>query len=206
VPVHQRVSLPGRLPGDRCPRHLRATCPPPCPTGCTGHASTCPQRHDGGIHYESPKTQRGRRVVSLPGPLVEALRVHRRQQREDKMAARNKWVERDLVFAGPFGEPVDARRDWRDWRDWRDLLAEAGVEPTKVHTARHTAATLLLVMGVDPRTVMDIMGWSQQAMLTRYQHVVDELRQEAAKRMGEKLWGPALLPDSLPRADVEKSS
>lgn len=194
---------PQRRPGDRCPRHLRSTCPPPCPTGCTGHASTCPEKRDGGIYYESPKTSRSRRVVSLPGPLVEALRAHRRRQREDKMAARNTWVDNDLVFAGPFGEPVDARRDWQDWRD---LLAEANVPPTKVHTARHTAATLLLVMGVDPRTVMDIMGWSQRAMLTRYQHVVDELRQEAAKRVGEALWGPALSPDPSPQADVGRSS
>ena len=36
----------------------------------------------------------------------------------------------------------------------------------------------------DPRVVMDVMGWSDQRMLLRYQHVVDELRRDAATRMG----------------------
>ena len=31
------------------------------------------------------------------------------------------------------------------------------------------------------------MTWTQAAMLTRYQHVVDELRQEAAKRRSDAL-------------------
>lgn len=33
------------------------------------------------------------------------------------------------------------------------------------------------------------MGWSEQRMLSRYQHVVDELRPEAAARIGEGSWG-----------------
>ena len=48
-------------------------------------------------------------------------------------------------------------------------------------------ATLLLVEGVNARTVMDVMGWTEARMLSRYQHVVDELRRDAADRMGEAL-------------------
>jgi hypothetical protein len=36
---------------------------------------------------------------------------------------------------------------------------------------------------------MDLLGWSQIAMTHRYQHVVDELRAEAARRIGAALWG-----------------
>jgi hypothetical protein len=36
---------------------------------------------------------------------------------------------------------------------------------------------------------MDLLGWSQIAMTHCYQHVVDELRAEAARRMGAALWG-----------------
>jgi hypothetical protein len=36
---------------------------------------------------------------------------------------------------------------------------------------------------------MDIMGWTEARMLSRYQHVVDELRHDAARRMGAALWG-----------------
>jgi hypothetical protein len=39
-----------------------------------------------------------------------------------------------------------------------------------------------------PGTVRDIMGWTEARMLSRYQHVVDELRRDAADRMGQALW------------------
>ncbi|MHB8340000.1 MAG: tyrosine-type recombinase/integrase [Mycobacteriales bacterium] len=53
---------------------------------------------------------------------------------------------------------------------------------------RHTAATLLLLQGVDPRTTMELLGWSELAMTQRYQHVVSELRVDAARRLGALLW------------------
>ena len=45
-----------------------------------------------------------------------------------------------------------------------------------------TEPATLLVQGVNARTVMDIMGWTEARMLSRYQHVVDELRRDAAPR------------------------
>jgi integrase len=49
---------------------------------------------------------------------------------------------------------------------------------------------------VDQRTVMAIMGWSEVSMTKRYQHVVPELRREAASRIREVLWGPAGASDA----------
>ncbi|HLL63769.1 MAG TPA: tyrosine-type recombinase/integrase, partial [Propionibacteriaceae bacterium] len=57
-----------------------------------------------------------------------------------------------------------------------------------LHDARHTAATVLLVLGVPERTVMDVMGWSSTAMAARYQHVTDPIRREVASRVGGLLW------------------
>ncbi len=95
------------------------------------------------------------------------------------------WEDHGLVFCQPTGRPIDPRADWASWKA---LLAEAGVRDARLHDARHTAATLLLVQGVNARTVMDIMGWTEARMLSRYQHVVDELRRDAADRMGQALW------------------
>lgn len=58
-----------------------------------------------------------------------------------------------------------------------------------MHDARHTAATLLLVRGVDARVVMSVMGWSHLSLTARYQHVIPELARDAAERMGVALWG-----------------
>ena len=43
-------------------------------------------------------------------------------------------------------------------------LKAAGVRDARLHGARHTAVTVLLVLGVTERTVMGIMGWSSTAM------------------------------------------
>jgi integrase len=58
-----------------------------------------------------------------------------------------------------------------------------------VHDARHTAATLLLQQGVPARVVMEVLGQSQISLtLGTYSHVVPELAEEAAQRMGDALW------------------
>jgi integrase len=90
------------------------------------------------------------------------------------------------IFAIPVEKPIDPRKDWEEWKR---ILVMAGVRHARLHDARHTAATFLLVAGVDTRTVIDLLGWSQPILTLRYQHVVDELKQEAARRIEGLLWG-----------------
>jgi integrase len=53
---------------------------------------------------------------------------------------------------------------------------------------RHTCATLLLVEGVYPRVVMEILGHSQISLtMNTYSHVVPTLQKDAANRMDEML-------------------
>lgn len=66
----------------------------------------------------------------------------------------------------------------------------AGVRDARLHDARHTAATLLLQQGVPARVAMQVLGHSQiNLTLGTYSHVVPELAQDAADRIGEALWG-----------------
>ena len=50
-------------------------------------------------------------------------------------------------------------------------------------------AEKLAARGVPTRVVMHVMGWSQPAMTTRYQHVPDEVRRGIAAQLGGLLWG-----------------
>ena len=63
-----------------------------------------------------------------------------------------------------------------------------GVQTCALPISRHTAATLLLVQGVDIGPVMAIMGWTEMATAQRYAHAVDDLRVEAARQIGTALW------------------
>jgi hypothetical protein len=38
----------------------------------------------------------------------------------------------------------------RDYAEWKQLLQDAGVRDARLHDARHTAATVLLLLGVRP--------------------------------------------------------
>jgi integrase len=145
------------------------------------------QRQKGkGLVLVEPKSRAGRRTIKLPAPLRDALRTHRTQQAEQRMTVANVWEDRGFVFCQPNGRPIDARRDWLDWKA---LLKAAEVRDARVHDARHTAATLLLQQGVPARVVMEVLGHSQISLtLGTYSHVVPELAEEAAQRMGDALW------------------
>jgi integrase len=146
------------------------------------------QRQQGrGLVIVEPKSRAGRRSISLPRPLVEALRQHRAAQLEERLRAGSEWREHDLVFAQPNGAPIDPRADHRAWRA---LLTAAGVRQARLHDARHTAATVMLTMGVAPRVAMQVLGHSQISLtLGTYSHVVPELAEDAAAKVGEALWG-----------------
>ncbi|WP_407667894.1 tyrosine-type recombinase/integrase [Nostocoides jenkinsii] len=122
----------------------------------------------------------------MPPPLLHELRIHRREQAQEGLRAGPAWArELDLAFTDEAGRAMDSARDWRDWKS---ILRAAGVRNARLHDARHTAATLLLVQGVDIRTVMAIMGWTEMATAQRYAHAVDDLRVEAARQIGTALW------------------
>ena len=89
------------------------------------------------------------------------------------------------MFAQPNGKPIDPRRDHDEWKA---LLQEAKVREARLHDARHTAATTLLLLGVPERAVMDVMGWSNSAMVKRYAHVTARLRRDIADRLNSFFW------------------
>jgi len=170
-----------------CKQHtnLKNGCPKPCPKGCRAHAKVCPERTGGGLVFREPKGK-NRRVVPIPPPLVPILRAHRAAQLRERMMAGELWQENDLVFAQADGRLIDPRADWEEWKD---ILATAGLRDARVHDGRHTAGTLLIENGVNPRVVMEILGHSSMRMVTRYTHVASALAADAASKMGDALWG-----------------
>lgn len=169
-----------------CKRHSR-TCPPPCASTCVGHARHCPQRKGGGLVEVEVKSKAGRRGVVLPAQLATLLDEHRQQHDREREHAGTVWQDGGWMFAQPNGRPIDTTTDRTEWKR---LLTDAGVRDARLHDARHTAATVLLLLGVPERAVMDFMGWSQASMTKRYQHVTAVIRDDIARRLDGFLWGP----------------
>ena len=59
-------------------------------------------------------------------------------------------------------------------RRGKALLRRAKVRTARLHDARHTAVTMLLVLKVPLLAVMQIMGWSDASVAKRYMHVPNE--------------------------------
>lgn len=64
---------------------------------------------------------------------------------------------------------------------------EAGVKKFRFHDLRHTAASYLVMGGVDLPTVKEILGHREIEMTLRYSHLAPAHKAKAVKRLGEVL-------------------
>lgn len=156
-----------------------------CSPVCGKSPGRCPQRVQSNDDLGETKSDAGRRTIGLPEELVSILKEHRQEQDVQRAAARQLWVEGDFVFTEATGTPINPVTDYHRWKA---LLKRAGVREARLHDARHTAATVLLVLGVPERTAMGIMGWSTTAMAARYQHITDPIRASVARQVGGLIW------------------
>jgi integrase len=74
-------------------------------------------------------------------------------------------------------------------RSFYPLLARAGLPRIRFHDLRHSAATLLLGLGIHPKIVSEMLGHSQIGItLDLYSHVTATMQQEAVRAF-EGLFG-----------------
>ncbi len=141
------------------------------------------QRFDGKLHLVEPKTKRSRRSLAMPSTIAKGLSRHRSVQADERRVAGSRWVDTGLVFTRPIETGLEGTAITKDFHR---RLAQAGLPQRRFHDLRHSCATLLLVQGVSPRVVMDVLGHSQIGLtMNTYSHVIPDLRREAARRMDD---------------------
>jgi integrase len=167
---------------------LRPTYQHGCGSTCgRRRAGDCPNRVQTRPDTDSTKSRAGRKLIGVPDQLLELLRQHQEDQHRERLTAAQLWTDGDWIFATPTGLPINPSTDTSHWKL---LLTGAGIRDGRLHDARHTAATVLLLLGVDQRSMMSVMGWSNSAMTLRYAHMVQPVRQDIAGRLNEFLWEP----------------
>ena len=140
--------------------------------------------------FTAPKTAKSRRKVELTKVAVAALRRHRAGQLAERLAAAGGWEDLDLVFANEVGRPIDGTNLAE--RSYRRILERAGLKRIRFHDLRHTAATLLLGRGVNPKIVSEQLGHAQIAItLDLYSHVTPTMQREAVNVLDAVLGGKA---------------
>lgn len=160
-----------------------------CGDRCGRKPGFCPQKINTRRETKSVKSRAGQRPIGVPGELMELLRQHKEEQDRERKRARDLWTEKGYVFTSPTGEPLNPNTDFHKWKD---LLKAAGVRDGRLHDARHTAATVLLILGVSDAVVDGIMGWEpgkSARMRRRYQHLTSRVLKDTADKIGGLLWG-----------------
>src|SRR5437660_2961137 len=130
------------------------------------------------------KTKRSRRSIVLTDFAIGALKQHQTQQLAAKQKAGDLWEEHDYVFCSPTGKHLDPGYD--ALVQLKKLLNEAGLPDVRFHDLRHSSATMLLMMGVHPKVVQEILGHSEISMtMDIYSHVLPTMQKEAMEKLNK---------------------
>ena len=88
----------------------------------------------------------------------------------------------EWLFAAPAGGPLP-ETNWQRSVSWREAKAAIGRPELRVHDLRHTAASVWLASGADPKVVQRVLGHATAAMtMDLYGHMIDR-----------NLWDPAMI-------------
>ena len=123
-----------------------------------------------GIRFKAPKSKAGRRDVTLPDILVEALRDHRKAQLELRFRLGvGKLPDDALLFSNIEGAPLSRNAISSAWGDF---AASMGLPEVTFHALRHTHASQLIDASVDIVTISKRLGHAKPDITLRiYAHL-----------------------------------
>ena len=124
-----------------------------------------------GLVMGEPKSEKSRRLVSMPAFVANALKSYQKHN--------------GLLFTTGNGTPFSPRNIQRHFEN---TLEKAGLPKINFHGLRHTYATIMLQQNVHPKTVQEALGHSSISLtLDTYSHVVPSLQKEAADKFDKVL-------------------
>jgi len=130
------------------------------------------------MEFDTPKSHRSTRTISLPSFLVEELKQHRKAQNERRLMLGEAWHEADLICDRGDGQPM--RPDTIS-KQFRTIAREAGLDVT-FHGLRHTHASLMLQAGADLKVTSSRLGHSSIAITADlYTHVASQQDRRATE-------------------------
>lgn len=113
--------------------------------------------------------------------LVKLLRVQKDKQAE---ALGNQWNEHDWLFTQDNGEIMNPQTPTKQFSKF---LARNHLKHRKLHSLRHTSATLLLYGGVNIKQVQERLGHGDITTTNKYLHYISEADEQAANVLQDML-------------------
>ena len=127
------------------------------------------------------KSGEGRRVP-MNRVVTETLQAFRKARK----------AFRGFVFTSPEGEFLH-----NFGRAWAKAVKDAEIENLRFHDLRHTAASRMVMGGVDLYTVKEILGHKTLVMTQRYSHLSPAHQRQAVERLARRRKGTAKATDPV---------
>lgn len=142
---------------------------------------------------KEPKSRAGKRKLTLSNTACMLLREYKAWQDERKEELGDKWQEHDRLFTQWNGVPIHPQTI-SDW--FRKFLNKHPELPrVRLHSLRHSNATLLIAEGVDIRTVSNRLGHAQTSTtLNIYSHALQSRDAAAADCLDNALNDTEIIP------------
>jgi integrase len=140
------------------------------------------------ILLKQPKTKKSRRNISITPSNAVVLREHHQKQDEMRQSLGQPLLkDDDFVFSDIRGKPYLPNSVTHAWIK---LVRRCGLNGIKLHSARHSHASLLMKQGVHPKIVQERLGHASiSTTLDLYSHVVPGLQEAAAMKFDEIIIG-----------------
>jgi integrase len=131
-----------------------------------------------GLQYLNPKTSESARNIIMPETLVRILKAHKIDQQKNKMRLGQFYNDNNAVCCYADGRLFNPKRFSHKFHD---LLEANSLSIIRFHDLRHSHASLLVKLGVQPKVISERLGHSNIATtMDLYSHIYEDTHKEVA--------------------------
>jgi integrase len=139
----------------------------------------------GGAYIGKPKTANSKRTILFDENIEKYLKDQISKQNALKLLYGKSYHDNDLIISYEDGKPM---RPTNINKFFNRIIKAAGVPKIRIHDMRHTHATQLLELGVNPKIVSERLGHaSVKITLDLYSHVKPDMQVQGLALLSERL-------------------
>jgi integrase len=138
-----------------------------------------------GYLLQEPKTANSIRTIYMDDDIIRVLKKQKVKQNLERLKFGGVYKEHNMVFAQETGEFVNPGGVNGLFTRY---IERAGLPRIRFHDLRHTHATILLQMGVNPKIVAERLGHSTvRITLDTYSHVLPSMKKDLSEQFNRAM-------------------
>lgn len=133
-----------------------------------------------GLIIKQPKTSNGIRTIAISNTLVKILKAHRKKQLENKLLYGKEYKDSNMVCCYNDGHLFNPKRFSAKFNEF---LEKNNLPIIRFHDLRHSHASLLVKIGIQPKEISQRLGHSNIGItMDLYSHLYDDMDREVADK------------------------